>query len=167
MRNHFNRPAFYVLNDLAVLLWQPPTTLATAAQLVPPSLQGDVYSLYLLQAQNDWNDQPSYVFDEWTAYTNGLEARLRLGIQDREETGRYALEFITYSACVMWASESRDPQTRDFLRWQTERVLYLCWQSHIQSAVFDRLLKAPDAEQLRDFLRAYYTPAWTKAHLGF
>ena len=167
LRDRFNRPGFYVLNDRAVLLWEPTTTLAAVARLVPPSLQGDNYSLYLLQAQGDWDNQPSYVFDEWSAYTNGLEARQRLGILEHEETGRFALEFISYAICVPWAAQSRDPQTKAFIQWQTVRVLNLCHEAEIRSSLFDRLRDAPDAEPLRDYARAYFGPAWTRRTLGF
>jgi hypothetical protein len=57
--------------------------------------------------QQSWNEQPSYVFDEWCAYTNGLEARYRLGIRDRQETGRYAAEFIAYAVCTLGSPITR------------------------------------------------------------
>ena len=74
--------------------------------VIPPSLRGEVYNgrTCCESARQTWNDQPSYIFDEWTAYTNGLEARYRLGITDREETGRHALEFVVYAICVPWAA---------------------------------------------------------------
>ena len=166
LRNQFSRPGFYVLNNQAVLLREPATTLAAVARVVPPSLRGEVYSLYLLQAQGDWNEQPSYIYDEWTAYTNGLEARYRLGITDRQETGRYATECIVYAMCVPWTAQSRDQQETAFLRWQTERVLTLCRASGIQATTLERLRTAPDAEALRHFIRAHFGREWSRKVLG-
>jgi len=167
LRNAYQCPGFYVLGNQAVLLREPATTLATVAALIPPSLRGEVYRDYLLQTQGDWGDQPSYVFDEWTAYTNGLEARYRLGITEHEETGRFALEFVVYAVCVPWAARSQDPQTKAFLQWQTERTLDLCRKSGIHSAIFDRLRTASDATMLRSFAREYFGPDWTRRTLGF
>lgn len=130
-------------------------------------LRGAVYDLYLRQAQGDWNAQPSYVFDEWGAYTNGLEARICLSIPDRMETGHYALEFIAYAMCVPWAAQSRDRQMKAYLQWQTERVVALCRISGIQSPTLARLRAAPDAQALRDFARPYFGAAWTRRVLGF
>jgi hypothetical protein len=168
LRNAYQRPAFYVLGDRAVLLpREPATTLATVAALVPPSLRGEVYSRALLQMEGDWNETPSFVFDDWTAYTNGLEARYRLGIKDREETGRFALEFVVYAMCVPWASQSRDPQTKAFLQWQTERTLDLYRKSGIPLTTLGRLRNASDAALLRGFITTYFGPDWTRKTLGF
>ncbi len=166
LRARFSRPGFYVLNNRAILLQEPATTLAAVARIVPPSLRGEVYSLYLVSQQGYFNEQPSYIFDEWCAYTNGLEARYRLGIRDRQETGRYAVEFIAYAVCVPWATQLHDPQVRALLQWQTERVLTLCRASSIQPKL-DRLRMATDAKPLRDFTRAYFGPDWTRKTLGF
>jgi len=155
LRNRHGCPAFYCLNNLAVLMPEPATTLAQVAGRVPVSLRGEVYNLYLVQMQSYWNDQPSYVFDEWIAYTNGAEARQRLGIADRGETLRYASEFIAYAACVAWASGSTDPQMKAFFKWQTARVIKLGGRIQMDDA------------GLRVFIRNYCGPRWTKETLGF
>jgi hypothetical protein len=98
------------------------------------------------------------VFDEFVAYTNGAEARKRLGIQDREETCRYAVEFIVYSSCVPMASKSNDPQMRAFLMWQIERVVKITGRRPMMNFV--------DATALRQFMRVYYGATWTKKVLG-
>jgi len=162
LRNRYGRPAFYVLNNRAALLDEPAATLAAVAAQVPPSLQGEVYELYLVEPQDGWNDRPSYVFDEWTAYTNGADARQQLGIQDRQETLRYALEFCVYATCVPRAANSTDPQMRGFLRWQIERVTKLG-----RSDYLDRLRSNADASGLRQYMRDYFGEQWTAATLGF
>jgi hypothetical protein len=156
---------FYVLCDRAVLLKEPSGTLAAVAASVPKSLRGDVYTLYLVQGQQWWNGQPSYVFDEWVAYTNGTAARLELKIADRAETCRYAQEFIVYALCVAQTAKSNDPQMKEFIRWQIERVHTLIKASSLP--VSNQLKDAPDAESLREFSREYLGQTWCKKNLGF
>jgi hypothetical protein len=148
---------------------EPVTTLAYSevSQLVPPSLRGDVYGLYLKHAESYWNDHPSYVFDEWMAYTNGSDARLQLGIRDRSETVRYALEFCVYAACVPRAAASNDPQLKAFYKWQVDRVVTLARASHVESDYLDVLRTAEDAADLREYLRRYCGPQWTQRVLNF
>lgn len=167
LRETYHMAGFYVLENRAVLLREPATTLATVAALVPPRLRGSVYDTYLMEAQASWNNQPSYIFDEWVAYTNGLEARCRLGIKDREETGRFAAEFIPYAICVPRAANSKDPQLKAFLRWQIERVLTLYREGGIESSTFDDMRNRTDASPFRTFTQGYFGPAWTKRVFGF
>ena len=166
LRNRYGCPAFYVLKNRAVLMQEPTTTLAmpwsAVAAKVPPSLRGEVYGLYLIQMQSYWNSQPTYVFDEWVAYTNGAEARQALGIRDRAETVRYMLEFCVYAACVPQAAGSDDPQMRAFYKWQVERAVALYRASGVKSNYLDRLRTEPDAALLREYLRGYCGPQWAQ-----
>jgi hypothetical protein len=146
---------------------QPATTLGAVAAQVPPSLRGDVYGLYLGRRPQWLESQPTYVFDEWVAYTNGADARRQLGIQDRRETVRYALEFCVYATCVPRASRSDDPQMRAFVMWQMERVLKLYKNSGVRSDYLDRLRLDDDAEGLRQYMRDYFGQLWTATTLGF
>jgi hypothetical protein len=84
---------FYCLNNKAAMILEPPTTISKVAGLVPSSLRGGVYNLYLVSQASSWNDTPLYIFDEWIAYTNGSDCRLDLGIEQRSETVTYMLEF--------------------------------------------------------------------------
>ncbi len=170
LRNRYGCPAFYVLRNRAVLMAEPATTLSwsTVADQVPVSLRGEVYGLYLKQMQNYWESNPTYVFDEWSAYTNGANARMALGIQDRGETVRYALEFSVYSMCVPRAAKSTDPQMRAFIMWQSERVLKIVTSSGSSRdwEYLKKLRSAPDAESLRRYIRSYCGSAWARRVLG-
>jgi len=159
LRNKYRQPGFYLLGNQAVLMQEPRTTLSAVAASVPVSLRGQVYRLYLVEGQRYWQNQPTYVFDEWVAYANGSEARRQLGIRDRAETIEYTLEFIPYALCVAKASRSSDSQMRAFIRWHIERCL--------KFGKVDRLRTAPDAEALRQFTRTYLGAEWTKRTLGF
>jgi hypothetical protein len=118
-----------------------------------------VYSTYLINMQRWWEDQPSYVFDELSAYANSAEASRTLNVDDRGAI-RFAREFIVYAVCVVAVSKSTDTQTREFLRWQIERIVRL-------SGHFGALQSSGDAEELRVFMRAYFGPTWTRKVLWF
>jgi len=162
LRNLYRCPAFYCLNNKCVLMKEPDTTLSSVADAVPRSLRGIVYHLYLIQAQRWWNDQPTYILSEFSAYANGADARSQLGLKTHGET-QFAVEFIVYSSCLPLASKSTDPQMREFLRWQIERVLKLSGPS----AYLDKLRTTSDANDLRVFMKKYYGPGWTKQNLNF
>ncbi len=169
LRGQYNKPAFYILNNRAVIMDEPMITLvySTVAAQVPKSLRGDVYNLYLRQMRRWWNNQPTYVFDEWVAYTNGAQARQELGITSRKETVRYMLEFVVYSACVPMAANSDDPVMLEFYRWQVSRCMKIYQQSGLESPYLNKLRTAADAENLRIFIRDYCGERWTKKVLGF
>ncbi len=167
LRQAYHRAGFYVLNDKAVLIDNPALTLTAVAREIPTSLRGFCYNLYFVQQLRDWNDTPNYPFDEWTAYANGAEARLRRNIPDRNDTVRFALEFVPYSIAVAKAMRTAglpdDPQVTAFIRWQTERCIRL--GKEINMPLPD--MSKPDAESFRDFCRLYFGPDWTLKNLGF
>ncbi len=170
LRNKFRRPSFYVLGNRAILLKEEPrTTLTRVSRLVPVSLRGDVYNLYLLKSRRYWENQPSYLFDEWVAYSNGTEARLFGAdvIYGREETVRYMIEFCVYSTCVAQSSKTTDPQVRAFIMWQIERSIILLRKSRIKSTYLDRLRRAADATELRVYMRDYFGLEFTRKVMGF
>jgi len=155
LRNLYHCPGFYVLRDRAVLLQEPNTTLSAVAARVPASLRGRGYNLYLIQQQHYFQDQPTYILDEWVAYTNGSEARARLSLQARGETVESMMEFIPYALCL-----PMDPQLKAFVRWQIERAVRL-------GRVPDALQTSPDAESLRQSTRKCFGTNWTLRVLGF
>lgn len=165
LRAEFNCPGFYVLKDRAYILPEPATTLTKVAKVIPVSLRGDVYRLYLIDSRRWWNNQPSYMFDEWVAYANGADARQQLGIKNRQETVHYMLEFCVYSACVTCYTD--DLQTRAFYKWQLERSMKLYRASGLKSDYLVKLRTEPDAEQLRAYIRGYCGPNWTKRIMEF
>jgi hypothetical protein len=164
IRQHYGQPGFYLLNNKAAVISEPKTGLSKVAQIVPASLRGEVYDLYLIQQRIYWENEPSYVFDEMTAYTNGAEARYELGIAERQETVRYMLEFIVYSACV--AKATPEPQMREFLRYQIERAIAIYHRSAVPTSYLNKLQTNTDANELRQFLRDYFGRSWCRKELG-
>lgn len=165
---------FYVLEDRAVIIDEPSTTITAAANLVPRSLRGGVYNLYMVEQASSWNDTPLYVFDEWTAYGNGSAVRLDLGIKERSETVLFMLEFNVYSICVGWASKTKDDQFKNYLKWNIARSMKLYVDSKEKLGNADKhdsyletMRTGTDAESFRQFTRSYLGEDWTKPVLGF
>jgi hypothetical protein len=166
LRQQYGKPGFYVLGDRAVLLNEPQTTISEVARLIPRSLRGSSYNLYLLQSQRDWNNQPSYIFDEWTAYSNGCVERNAIGLKESSDINNM-MDFIVYSICVLEASSNVDEHTKDFVRWQIERCLEIWEESGVDAPGFRKFQTSPDAKALRSFTRSSLGSAWTSFFLGF
>jgi thiol-disulfide isomerase/thioredoxin len=166
MRNQYGCPCFYVLDDGVALIKEPKTDLRTVAATIPISLRGDVYGLYLIQAQTDWNNQPSYVFDEWSAYTNGSDARNQLGIKTRSETVQYMIEFCIYSICVEMSANDTDSNTKEFVEWQLNRCLDIYQESGVTSEKLTSLRTSGDAEDLRLYINDQLSPKLAERLLG-
>lgn len=165
---------FYVLEDRAVIINEPDTTVGTVAELVPRSLRGGVYKLYMIDQAKSWNDTPLYIFDEWTAYTNGSEVRLDLGIKERSETVLYMLEFNVYALCLAQACKTEDMQFKNYLKWNIERSMKLYLDSKEKlgnaerhDAYLETMKTSTDAEVFRTSARDYLGIDWTKKVLGF
>jgi hypothetical protein len=163
---------FYALENKAAIINEPKTTISTAAALVPQSLRGPVYSLYMVQQATSWNNTPLYIFDEWVAYTNGSACRLDLGIQERSETVSQMLEFDVYATALAMAvkkndSSYDDKQFKAFLMWNIERSFELFKGEERAKPYLNALRTSGDAEELRKFAKEYYGEDWTKRIMGF
>lgn len=181
---------FYCLQDRAVVLQEPKTTLSNIARYVPPSLRGMMYKNYLIGMQGSWNNEPLYVFDEWDAYTNGTAAGLDLAEKglwrggQRADTVQFMVEFNVLALCLAYAvvdadnpgSEYDDASNfKSLMRWQIRRNMELLEKSkHFQQfnngaadAYLEKLKTASDATQLRAFAQKYFGESWTKMVYGF
>ena len=163
LRNKYGKPGFYVLKNAAYTLNEPRTTLSAVSPKIPRSLRGHIYSLYCVQSRRYWNNQPSYLFDEWIAYTNGTITRNKLQIKGRRETTAYMIEMAIYSTCVPYTTRSNDPEVKEFTRWMWERTMALV----DNDSYLTDLKTNNDAVNLRKFMQDYYGSDWTKTTLGF
>ena len=122
--------AFYVLNDRAAVITEPPITIAQMADMVPQDLRGPSYQLYLVQQRRDWNNEPLYLMDEWTAYTNGTECGRELNAQGWDFELLQAHNFNVYCLYLAKAIQERcpdydDKQFKAYLMWNMARVFRL------------------------------------------
>lgn len=109
IREQWKQPGFYCLRGKVALTEEPACTLRDVAQAVPAGDRGRGYAkleaapieeprygLYLVGQQRWWNNEPSYILDELSAYINGVECGLELGaplmgrLESAEEMLRYA-----------------------------------------------------------------------------
>lgn len=105
---------FYVLNGRACVLRNPRVRLSQVAAFVPPQHRLMRFWTYLQSQVAGWDDTPTYILDEWVAYTNGCACAI-----DREKVGlslnhgRDAVvgpvEFIPYVLALGLAIERYDP----------------------------------------------------------
>lgn len=190
LRNNFNTTGrrangFYCLNDRGVIIAEPNMRKSAVAAYVPASLRGSRFSLYI-SGSPDWDDTPTYVFDEWVSYTNGSEVGVGLA---RAGLWRYgwrdavagSLEFTVYALALGMAVEARDPTYfrdntafRSFLAWNARRAMDLFRAGSVmesfrwdtQDSYYRALRESPDAEALREFARRTYGRAWAAEVLG-
>ena len=122
---------FFVGQGKAFVCREPRVRLSDVLARVPAELRGNGCALYLQQQQRDWNDQPTYCLDEWTAYVNGAIVGFDIGRPEWMELER-AIEFCGYATALLCAIEDLDPGYADkaalseFVSWQICRVSVLC-----------------------------------------
>lgn len=162
---------FYCLNNKAIIVTNPENvTMSDIARKIPQSLQGDVYNLYFHKYDRGFEHDPTYVFDEWSAYVNGAECRQELKISNRAETLQYAIEFNIYALVTAQLAQTNDPQFKNFIQWMIERTTNL-YQTNGEiekvEIYLDKLRNSNDAKDLRQFCQVYYGEKWCKEILGF
>lgn len=190
LRNNYNDTGkrangFYVLADRGVLVVEPNMRKSKIAAHVPASLRGPRFSLYIT-GQTAWDDMPTYVFDEWVAYTNGSAVAV-----DLYEAGKWTygwrdgvagtLEFTIYALATAMAVEQHDPtyfasnrQFHEFIAWNGRRAMDLYRRGAVmppfqwdqQETYYRAIQESPDAEALRQFARRVYGDAWAHEVLG-
>lgn len=177
--------AFYVLNNKAVVVYEPRgLTLSTVARMVPPTCKGRIFDLYLRQQLRDWNEVPTYVLDEWTAYTNGAACSLEL--RRRNSDVDFMLEMGIYSLALgaavdTYVQQNRirydQAQLRAYLAYGWERVM-LIWQQAADAGGlwmfdpagwYDRLRLGSDqyTTAMRAWAKRYFGEKWTGRVLRF
>jgi hypothetical protein len=184
LRNNYNttgKPAngFYVMQNRGVIIIEPNCRKSDANAYVPMSLRGFRYDTYLA-GQEEWEDTPTYLFDEWVAYTNqavvGVELVQRGLYTSGGQDGVYgAMEFVTYAMALGMAVRDKDPsyfqsypQFREFLAWNAKRAMQAFRAGHAlqpfqfseQETYFDTLRTAPSAQPIRDFIVQTYGQAF-------
>lgn len=164
--------AFYVLNDKAVVVEEPDLKISQIAPLIPSSLRGRSYNLYLIQQTRDWNDFPLYIFDEWSAYTNGAACHIDLKINDRSDTILSMFNFNVYSICVAmgvekYDSDYDDKQFKNYLMWSLERSYEYLNQDELSLNYLEKIKTCEDGKEFRSFCKRYFGEAWVKKVLQF
>lgn len=122
---------FYLLQDRAVMLTNPPGTISEAARLVPASARYGRFNLYMVKQAVSWNNEPLYVYDEWVAYRNGAHCLVWDATHGGTKDGNTdyifgPLEFCTYGLAVAMMAHKRGALSED-LRVFTGWLLVDCF----------------------------------------
>lgn len=151
---------FYVLANRGIVLAEPRCRKSHAARFIPAAYRDSTYSLYVA-GQSAWDGEPLYIFDEWSAYTNGTEVGIELAEKglwsggQRSETTENMLEFCVFAGGLIRAVQTHDSGYREFgrlvefTRWQIDRSLRLADEAEKYPAFI-----SARARQMRDAIRA-------------
>jgi len=169
---HLGSNGFYVLEDRAIVVLEPRTTIARVALNVPKGWRGLCHDLYLIQQRRDWNNQPLYLCDEWVAYTNGAACRKDLQILDQESEMEFTCEFTGYVLCLAYTIKQDcpdydDKQFRAFVMWSIERTMKIYANESGANKRLEAIRGSSDGEVIRQFARSYFGVEWCRVVLGF
>jgi hypothetical protein len=187
LRNNWNTTGkkangFYVLGDRAAIIVEPNIRKSDCAEFIPASLHGSRYDTYIT-GQTEWDDTPTYVFDEWTAYTNGGAVSVDL-VQHGLYHGGWtdavygALEFVVYSTAIAQAVQKGDPtywasadgtQFKEFVAFSVKRAMDVYRAGSTMSeytfadedTFYSNKKSSPDAAGWRAFVSSLFGADWT------
>jgi hypothetical protein len=169
------KTGLYVGDNKAVVLENPNMRKSDVRGEVPQSLRGSRYNLYL-NGQQSFENEPHYLLDEWTAYTNGLQTGVDLGKSGQGRGGNIvglgsmgSLEFTTYAFAEAKAVAQKDPgywnsekgkQFKEFLAWHGVRAMDLVREGSTmehskeqgQDQYLQELRSGAGGQSLRDFI---------------
>ena len=122
-----NDNAFYVMDGNYFILVEPKVTLRQVATLVPKSERGMFYKTYLVEQQRWWNNEPLYVLDEATAFSNSILYHAMSGTKDATRV-QAVQEFKVYVQALVKAVKKHDPkytqlaELEEFVVWCDKRA---------------------------------------------
>jgi hypothetical protein len=116
-----NYNAFYCLNTSVAIFRTPRFRKSQIAQFIPAEVQQTkTFKLYVT-GQRAWDDDPTYIFDEWVAHINAViaykELRKSGQVNMPESEGQHeatnAILLTIFSNAVLQATLAYDPQFVD------------------------------------------------------
>lgn len=165
--------ALYTNPDTIFLVQEPNIKITEYREVVPKSLRGEKYKLYLQEQTQYWNDVPFYILDEYFAYMNDAE----VAIQDKQNGKKTdqadvafgALELGICGICAIMEIEKRYPgymeNNKDFINYFRESLLRTKASVDYATVNFpfkqrdeflNNLRTKTDAEQLRKFIVKHF-----------
>ena len=124
---------FYVLDGKAFVVREPKGSLWQIGALVPQSLRGNSFNLYFGEQRKYWDGTPTYVLDEWNAYTHGSLCGQELDVNGWHYELLQAIQFSVYAIAVAKSISETDANydhtaLRAFVRFDTQRTMKI-WES--------------------------------------
>ena len=119
--------SIYCLEGRSVTIRHPRLTIGQVAAAIPVEERGQIFQLYMVDQRRDWDREPIYLVEEWTAYIHGTFARRQLGLVERQETERHAAEMERYCRAILALAARVDPDYPDaaklaaFIEWNAAR----------------------------------------------
>ena len=195
IRNNYNSTGelvngFYLLEGRAIVVREPHVRKSQVANYIPTVLRNmdgtKRFNTYIT-GQTSFESNPLYIFDEWSAYTNGaLEAISQFKTKNYQTSaillGGGATEFMMYGTALGLAISEIDPSyfTREprfipLYKHLVEKTVIQILQGGVdyprvvdQSMItyFNKLKTDSSCEKLRNFIRAYMGTGWAKKVLG-
>ena len=170
-----NINVFYLPTGWACVIEEPNMRKSQVAQFIPSNVRGYRYSTYVTGA-TEWDNQPLYLVDEWSAYINGA----MVGIDD-VNNNRYTdgwtdgvsgcLELSLYCVALSMAIEEYDKEYwnnnvhfKSFMKWNLQRAYntymigkdYPEFKCDKQEEFFRRFQESPSTKEMRDFITEHF-----------
>lgn len=151
---------FYCLEDRAIILKEPNFRLGLVRNYIPQSMsRSTLYQLYMVSQARSWDDTPTYIFDEWIAYTNGSVCYSELPKSNRFGSVKGMFEFNIYAIALCQALKTHDPSYDDkelklFVMWNLKRTYQ--YRNGEEKEVITSFKNSQDFENLRRFARSYF-----------
>ena len=170
-----NINVFYLPTGWACVIEEPNMRKSQVAQFIPSNVRGYRYSTYVTGA-TEWDNQPLYLVDEWSAYINGA----MVGIDD-VNNNRYTdgwtdgvsgcLELSLYCVALSMAIEEYDKDYwnsndhfKSFMKWNLQRAYntymigkdYPQFKWDKQEEFFRRFRESPSTKKMRDFITEHF-----------
>ena len=170
-----NINVFYLPTGWACVIEEPNMRKSQVAQFIPSNVRGYRYSTYVTGA-TEWDNQPLYLVDEWSAYINGA----MVGIDD-VNNNRYTdgwtdgvsgcLELSLYCVALSMAIEEYDrdywnnnDHFKSFMKWNLQRAYntymigkdYPQFKWDKQEEFFRRFRESPSTKKMRDFITEHF-----------
>jgi hypothetical protein len=127
-----DRLTIYLLDGHCITLQHPGVSILEVAAAVPrEDWEGQpesMFTLYLVNQQQYFNDEPLYLLEEWVGYTHGAIVRQQAGKKDREDTIWRARLMERWCRVMARVSREMDPEAPDldaidaFIEWNAARM---------------------------------------------
>lgn len=127
LRNKYGRPALYLTGNEFAYLKPAQKRLNHVAKIVPPLLHDHLYNLYLVEQQRDWDDDPYYILDEWSAYCNGCLLRNELLMKEDESEVLFMMQFSVFAGYLCMIE--KQPDLIEFVKFNTHRSFNIYYRS--------------------------------------
>ena len=147
---------FYLLNNMAVIMPSLGIMKRSMLEFVPALLRAhSSYATYI--ASDRWDDTPSYIFDEWTAYLAGLEFGIDLastpGAWARgfgsDQTPRISLEgMLAFTGHALELGLAMERYNPTFLKQNPNFDAFLAYNFKRATMAFYKVKASPRLNQL-------------------